>query len=93
VDAERQHTASRLHCRAENGFGDFLISRLNRLPLPSFPLLSDITQAWEGEMRSIHQGFLGCGPVHVVFLKFILTACTLESLPKGKPIFKLLEKV
>jgi hypothetical protein len=41
-----------------------LLGPLNRLPLPSFLLLDDVAQACEGEMKGLHQGFLGCGSLH-----------------------------
>ena len=44
-----------------NRFGHILTNLFNRLPLPRLCLLDDLPQAWEGEMKGKHQGFLGRG--------------------------------
>lgn len=49
--------------RPGNGFGDVLIRRLNRLPLPSLTLLDNMAQTWEGEMKGEYQGLISCSPM------------------------------
>ncbi|MFQ6115834.1 MAG: hypothetical protein ACE5NG_17375 [bacterium] len=46
-----------------NDFGDVLTRHLNRLPLPFLPLLGDVAQAREGEMKGKYQGLLSRSPV------------------------------